>query len=223
MPVSVHTRKVIVTAIAKELKFEIEPVVPFQPPEGWETLSPTGKIPAMIHDDLALADSSVICAYLENAYPDRPVYPRDIKELARALWFEEYADGTVFRELVHGLFFQKVIRPNILRERTDVDAIDRILDQSLPKIFRYLETSIVGDWLVAGQFTVADIAVTSNLMNFHYLGYRIDPERYPQLERYFKAQLRHPPIAEALAAEQPAAIAMDLDRSFVSDLATTAA
>ena len=60
VPISVHTRKVIVAAIAKGLAHEVVPVVPVvpgNPPPNWRELSPTGLIPALVDGDFTLADS----------------------------------------------------------------------------------------------------------------------------------------------------------------------
>jgi glutathione S-transferase len=219
VPISVHTRKVIVTAIEKKLAYENEPVIPFHPPAGWDELSPTGKIPVMTDGDLTLRDSSVICAYLERVHPDHPIYPAETASFVQALWLEEYADGTIFREIIHGLFFQKVIRPNILGQPTDTAAIEAILANALPKLLGYLERRIAGKYLVTDRFGIADIATVSNLINFHYLGYRLDAQPFPKLAAYFAGQLRHPSIETALRAEQPVAAKMGLDRSFLGELA----
>jgi glutathione S-transferase len=192
VPISVHTRKVLVAAIEKRVVYENVPVIPFAPPEGWAELSPTGKIPVAVEGDLVLNDSSVICTYLERMYPMPPLYPTDTADHVRALWFEEYADGTVFRDVVHGLFVQKVIRPKILKQPTDPAAIDTILAEALPKVFGYLDRSIAGAWLVGERFTIADLATVSNLVNFHYLGFRIDAKRYPKLAAYFDRVMQYP-------------------------------
>jgi glutathione S-transferase len=218
VPISVHTRKVIIAAIEKKLTFEIDPVIPFNPPAGWDRLSPTGKIPVVAIDDFELADSSVICGYLEQTHPEPALYPRDAKERARALWLEEYCDSTVFREVVHGLFFQNVIRPKILQQQTDRAAIDAILTQALPKVFGYLESQMTDGHLVGNRFGIADIALACNLVNYHYLGYRIDAARYPKLERSFKRLCRYPSIATALRTEQPVAKNMGLDLGSVEPL-----
>jgi glutathione S-transferase len=216
VPISVHTRKVIVTAIEKQLDYENDPVIPFTPPPGWNELSPTGKIPALTDGEVTLCDSSVICAYLERSRPDHPVYPPDTREYVTALWFEEYADGTMFREVVHGLFFNKVIRPNILKQNSNQAEIDSILNEARPKVFAYLERSLSGEYLAGNRFSVADIAVVSNLVNYHYLGFGIDARKHPKLASYFAKQLRHPSIASALAKEQGVAAGMGLDRGFLA-------
>ena len=218
VPVSVHTRKVIVTALEKKLPFRSEPVIPFNPPPGWSELSPTGKIPVATFDDFTVCDSSVICAYLERVHPQPALYPAEPRAYAQALWLEEYADGTLFREVLHGLFFQQVIRPNMLGQPTDRDAIAQIESQALPRTFGYLQSAIAGEFAVAEQFTIADIAIVSNLINFHYLGYRLGPE-HEQLAAYFRRHLQRPAIAAALDREAPAAAAMNLAVDFGSQLA----
>lgn len=210
VPISVHTRKVIVAALEKRLEFVNEPVIPFHPPAGWERLSPTGKIPVVQDGERVLRDSSAICAYLERVHPQPALYPADAADYAEALWYEEYADGTLFREVVHGLFFQQVIRPNILKEKTDRTAVDTILQHTLPKVFGYLEGSL-GEFAAGGAFGIADIALASNLINFRYLGHDIDRRSYPRLAGYFERQLRRPSIRQALGTERPVAASMGLD------------
>lgn len=219
VPVSVHTRKAILAAKEKKLAYVNEPVIPFTPPPGWDRLSPTGKIPVMTAGDMQLQDSSVICAYLERAHPNPPLYPGDTREYVRALWFEEFADGTLFRDVVHGLFFQQVIRPGILKQETDRAVIDAILREVMPRHFGYLESALDGPHLAGGAFGIADIAVLSNLINYRYLGHRVEAGRFPKLARYLQTHLARPTIREALAAEQTVAEGMGLDRSFVTDLA----
>ncbi len=214
VPISVHTRKVIVAAIEKDLAFDNDPVIPFDPPAGWAELSPTGKIPVLRHADLVVRDSSVICAYLERVHPQPALYPSAAAEYAQARWLEEYA-GTLYREVVHGLFFQKIIRPNLLKEQTDAAAVRAILDGALPKAFGYLEQALDAELLAGGKFGIADIALASNLINFHYLGYQIDRRKHPRLAASFRSWLERPSIRKALAAERPAAASFGLDTAFV--------
>lgn len=216
VPISVHTRKVLVAARAKKIPFENVPVIPFNPPPDWERLSPTGKIPVATDGDFTLLDSSVIAAYLERLHPAPALYPSEARAYAEALWFEEYADGTIFRDLVHGLFFQKAIRPNILKQETDQSAVAALESQVMPRIFGYLESAAAAGDLGADRFGIGEIAVTSNLVNLRYLGYAIDARRYPKLAAFFKRQTALPAMAAALAAEQPVAAQMGLDQSFMN-------
>lgn len=215
VPVSVHTRKVIVTALIKRLQFRVEPVIPFNPPPDWASLSPTGKIPVVDINGFKLADSAVICAYLDRLHPAQPIYPQDARAYAQTRWFEEYAGGTIFREVVHGLFFNKVIRPGILKQPTDTAAVATIIDDVAPVKLAYLDGALDGDYFAGGQLSVADIAIASNLVNFHYLGYEIDKARYPRLAAHFRRMLANKAFATALESEKGAAESMKLDRSFL--------
>jgi glutathione S-transferase len=219
VPISVHTRKVIVAAIEKKLPYELDPVIPFNPPAGWDELSPTGKIPVCTIGDLTLRDSAVICAYLERKHPAPALYPKDDAAYAQARWFEEYAGSTIFRDVVHGLFFQKIIRPNILKQCTDAQVIDNILKGAMPKTFAYLERSLGSHHFAGDRLSIADIAMASNLINYHYLGYRIDGLQYPRLADFFDNTLRQPSIARAVQQEQKVAAGMGLDQAFLRDLA----
>ena len=72
VPLSVHTRKAIVTAILKKIDYRFEvviPVIPDNPPANWSMLSPTGLIPVMQDGDFTLPDSSAICQYMEKTQP----------------------------------------------------------------------------------------------------------------------------------------------------------
>jgi len=52
--------------------------------EEWLSISPVGKIPAMTTEDgQHLSETTVICDYLEEVYPDRPLYPTDPAARAR--------------------------------------------------------------------------------------------------------------------------------------------
>jgi glutathione S-transferase len=218
IPISVHTRKVIVVARLKGLQHRVEPVIPFQPPAHWTELSPTGLIPAIEDDGFTLADSSAIALYLERKHPATPVLPTEPQALGRALWFDGYAGGTVFRHVIHGLFVQKVIRPGILGEPTDQGVIDQIRATTEPKVFRYLDDAVAaagGRFLVGGAFGLADIAITSNLINYQYLGYRIDAARHPHLARYARERIGDDVLQQALAAERPFVEQMGLDRGFI--------
>ena len=97
-------------------------------------------------------------------------------------------------------------------------AVDAILKNTLPAVFGYLEKSLDGSHLVGNRFTLADIAVASNLITFHYLGYGIDA-RFPKLAGYFERMIAQPSLAAAIKAEQSAAAGMGLDRSFLKEAA----
>ena len=79
----------------------------------------SGKIPAYRDDKGVLADSSVICAYLERTNPTPQLYPSDPYAYARALWFEEYGDGGLVPVFGPNVFFQRIVQPRFFNQPTD--------------------------------------------------------------------------------------------------------
>ena len=53
----------------KGLDYEIDPITPFFGDDEFARLSPLRRIPVLVHDDLVLTDSTVICAWLDEAFP----------------------------------------------------------------------------------------------------------------------------------------------------------
>jgi glutathione S-transferase len=206
VPFSAHTRKVILTARLKNLTFNLEPVVPLAPPDGWERLSPVGKIPAFKEDDFILSDSSVICAYLDKKYPHTSIYPEGLQDFARALWFEEYVDSNLEQFILKQFLLETIFAPAFLKQETNWDVVNNALNTEIPQRFQQLERWVKADqYLVANQFSIADITLASILINFNYGGKCVDEVAYPNLAAYFKFVLQNPTIRATLSAENEAA------------------
>jgi glutathione S-transferase len=222
VPISVHTRKVIVAALHKGLSFELAPVVPMFPgslPPNWRVLSPTGKIPVMQHDDFTLADSTAICGYLERACPDKPIYPvGDARTYARALWWEQYS-GSVFSNVVHPLFFETFVSPNIHKVPTDQTKVDHVLTNAMPEMFGYLDSQIDEQGFLVGAVpTVPDWHLASALTTMQYLGFALDAQRFARLESLYRRTIRTPAMRQALRDEQPAVQSMGLKSDFLGEV-----
>jgi len=212
VPISVHTRKVIVAAIAKDLPHEVIPVVPVipgNPPPNWRELSPTGLIPALTDGDFSVADSAAICGYLERAYPDKPLYPRDAREYALALSLEQYA-GKLFSDVVRPLFHEVFVHPKVQNIPADPSKIDAVLTQAVPETFGHLERLASREFLAGETLSMADIAVASNLVTYQYIGFDLYRGRFPRLAALFDRVLQQPAMREALERERSVVDSMGL-------------
>ena len=206
VPPSPFVRKVRVALAEKGISYELNPQVPFNQPPEFLAISPLGKIPVYQDGDFTLPDSSVICAYLERTEPNPPLYPSDPKEFAKALWYEEYADSRL-AESVGAVFFNRVVKAKFFNEEPDREAVARALAEDVPKCLGYLEGELgESDALVGGRFSIADIAVTSQLQQLAHGGESLDASRWPKLARYFAANASRPSM-KACIEEETAAIA----------------
>lgn len=218
VPFSVHTRKVLLVAQLKQLPHEIIPVVPVipgNPPPNWRSLSPTGLIPAIDDNGFSLADSTAISLYLERKVPEPAILPADDREHARVLFLDAWAGSAMFRQIIHPIFHNQVVSPAVHQRPGDPLAIAAALDGAAPDAFGYLESLAPRGFLVGARLTLADLAVVSNLLVFHYLGHRGDAARFPLLAAYFQRHLESPLVREAVERERPFVESMQLDRSFL--------
>jgi glutathione S-transferase len=202
---SPFVRKVRVLLAEKGVAYEHDPVVPFNVSAEYKAISPLGKIPAYRDEHGALADSSVICAYLERRHPTPALYPSDPYQYARALWFEEYGDSPFIAVSGAKIFFPKVIGPAFFNQPTDEAAVAKAIAEDLPPLFDYLESQLSGDWLAGSQFSIADIAIGTQFVNLRLAGVSVDAARWPKLARYV-ARVHERPSFRKLIDEDRAAL-----------------
>jgi glutathione S-transferase len=216
---SAHTRKVIITAIEKNIRYELVPVVPLSPPPLWRELSPLGYIPAIEDGGMRLADSSVICQYLERVHPGPTLYPSEPRAFAQALWIEEFVDGGLQQHVLRGLLMQRVFAPKFLNQAPDEQLIRKSLTEMIPAALSYLEKSLTAQYFAGESFSIADIAVASILINLHYAGESLEAEQYPKLHRHLHRVLKRDSFRKAFEQEIGAAKSLGaLDMSLFASL-----
>lgn len=187
-PISPFVRKTLVCLIEKGIEYELNPISPFPPPESHLKISPLGKIPAMTDGDLAIPDSSAICGYLEKRFPEPPIYPTEVGDYGRALWFEDWADNELPKATA-ALFFNRVAVKMMGRE-PDEAVIGKIISEMQPPIFDYLEAEI-GErtYLLGDGFSIADIAITCQFIQMMYAGEGLPTESHPNISRYVETHM----------------------------------
>jgi len=200
--VSPYVRKVLACLNLKGVDYEIDPITPFYGNEEFERLSPLRRIPVFIDGDLVLSDSSVICAYLEDAYPGHPLFPADAKHRARARWFEEYGDTHLGDLFIWSLFYQKIVRPLVWNEPPDEERVSAALERRIPAALDYLEGQLPADGFLFGDIGVSDIAIATHFLNGTYAGFEVDQERWPRTAGFVRRTLAHPCIASLLPFEE---------------------
>ena len=187
--VSPYVRKVLVVLDLKRVPYEIDPIVPFLGDERFSRLSPVRRIPVLVDDRVSLADSSVICQYLEDRYPDPALYPADIADRARARWLEEYADSRMGEVLIWRLFNQVAIKPAVWGEPTDRSVLDRTMNEEIPDVLDYLESQVPADGFCFGALSIADISIAAFFRNAAFARYRIDAVRWPKTAAFVERVL----------------------------------
>jgi glutathione S-transferase len=199
--VSPYVRKVLACMNLKGLDYEVDPITPFYGNDEFRRLSPLCRIPVLVDGDFSVSDSSVICAYLDEAYPGHPLFPADPKDRARARWFEEYADTRLGELFIWSLFYQKVVKPLVWNEPTDEERVARAVNEDIPAALDYLEGQLPPEGFLFGDIGAADIAVASFFRNGTYAGFETDATRWPRTAAFVERTLTHAAIADLLKYE----------------------
>jgi glutathione S-transferase len=199
--VSPYVRKVLACMNLKGLSYEVDPITPFFGDDEFERLSPLRRIPLLVDGDFTICDSSVICAYLDDAYPGHPLFPAHPKDRARARWLEEFADTRLGDVFIWNFFYQKVVRPLVWGEPSDEERIEKSLSEDIPAALDYLESQLPADGFLFGEIGAADIAIASFFRNGAYAGYETDATRWPRTAGFVERTLAHPAVASLLKYE----------------------
>jgi glutathione S-transferase len=199
--VSPYVRKVLACLELKQIDYSVDPITPFYGNDEFERLSPLRRIPILIDGDASLCDSSVICAYLDEAYPEVPLLPADPKDRARARWLEEFADTRLGDLFIWSLFYQRVVRPAVWGEPTDEERVERTLNDDVPRALDYLEGQLPVQGFLFGDIGLADISIASFFRNADYAGFSVDADRWPRVAGFVDQVLGHPVFARLLALE----------------------
>ena len=200
---SPFVRKVFVALDMKGIPYEVAQQMPFSRDTEYLKINPLGKVPALIDGDLTLGDSKVICQYLEKAYPEIPLYPTDPSDWARATWYEDLCGGRV-AELAGGIFFQRFMRPFVLKQEADEVLVAKIIDRDLPPMLDYLESQIPSEGFIFGDFMMADLSIVSPFINAGYAGYQVDAARWPAVAGLIARVKQQPQVKAVLALEAKA-------------------
>ncbi len=181
---SPYVRKVLVCLELKRVAYRIDPIVPFYGGDEFAGISPLRRVPVLIDDAVTVSDSSVICEYLDERYPEPRLFPQEPAQRARARWLEEFADTRMGEVIIWRLFNQLVIRRFVWGEKPDEAILAKARDEEFPAILDYLEREAPAAGFLFGNVAVADIALAAFFRNAAFVKYAIDSTKWPQTAAY---------------------------------------
>jgi glutathione S-transferase len=156
-------------------------------------VNPRGEVPAIVEDGTAICDSKVICAYLEDRFPEPALYPRDPLRRARCRTLELKSDTDVDAcVLVLGLL--KLTRTDVAKDVPD--ALPQA-EEILSRHYAHLERELAGREWFLGAFSLADIALTPHLRSAAFMGYAPGSE-HPALSAWLERGRGRPSLERAM-------------------------
>lgn len=208
--ISNYHNKVRLALLEKGIAFEEDPNCRPSQKDDWLTRSPVGKVPIIEVDGVSLAESQVICDYLEDAYPQFPLYPKD--PMAKAKVRELITVIELHMELVARRLFTEVFFGGKVSDETKKE-----VERDLAKGVRAFTKLAKFDPYVAGkELTLADCAAFVSLPLVSMatkLAYGKDVlEGLPQVKPYLR-----------MLGERPHFAKVSADRKAASEAAAAAA
>jgi len=169
--------------------------------------SPVGKVPFLVVDGAVITESQVICEYLEDAYPQKPLYPADPVARAKVRELIDYIE-------LHMELVARRIYPEVFFGGQVSDETKKEVERDLAKGLRAFARVARFDPYIAGkELTLADCSAFVNLPLISMAGKlafgRDMFEHLPQVKPYLK-----------MLGERPAFAQVSADRKAATEAAT---
>lgn len=200
--VSNYHNKVLIALLEKGVPYEEDCTVTPSQKDEYVARSPMGKVPYAEINGARLCESEVILEYLEDAYPQKPLLPKEplarakVRELVTVI---ELHLELVARRLYGAVFFGGTIS----------DAAKEAVAKDLEKGIRALKSLAKFDPFIAGKdFTLADCAAAVHLplvsLSTKLAFGRDFLEQVPQAKPYLKMLNERPSVAKVNADRKAA-------------------
>jgi glutathione S-transferase len=113
-------------------------------------ISPTGRVPLLLHGDTRIWESSIILEYLDDAFPQISLMPKNPEGRAKARLLIDFANTNLYAP-THRLIFT---RDDTLRTQLEAEMARSVLELERQLLAERNEPYVLGD-----ATTLADIAL----------------------------------------------------------------
>lgn len=196
-PLSPYSQKVKIALLEKGVDCEIVQPEAFgsgQVQGEFVRANPRGEVPALIHDDICVYDSTIILEYIEDFWPAPALLPTKPAERARVRMLEEVMD-THYEAVIWGLAEIKYFG----RASGDqAAAITTLAGEQIAHWNHWLESQLDNrPWFNGNDFGWGDLAVVPCVINAANYGF--SPPPGTNLARWLNAVMQVPSVAAVMA------------------------
>jgi glutathione S-transferase len=194
--VSNYYNKVKMQLLEKGVPFE-EVLVWASQDEAYLARSPRGKVPYLEVDGRTLAESSAICEYIEEAFPQNPLLPKDPFERAKVRELIVFLDLHV--ELVARRLYREAFFGGKISDETK-EQVEKDLPRGLKAV---MQLASFAPYIAGSMLTLADCSAVQHLPLVTLATKKIYGrdflEPYPQAAAYLKEMNQRPTVQKITA------------------------
>ena len=204
-PVSPFVRKVRVALEAKGIGYALDPVVPYTDREPVLAVNPAGTVPVLLlgGDAAPITESADIVAWAEERVPEPGLLPADGALRARAMELQRFADTQMAQVFGGMMFGQRIVVPFYFGKAASKEAlVARAMTEMAPPLLDAVAETLGDVDYMAGDFSVADIAMASWLRGADLAGFRLDAARWPTVVAWLARTYAMPGYASVIASEE---------------------
>jgi len=224
-----NSLKPLLTLFEKGVEWEHQFVDPakFEQHSDWfKKINPRGQVPALVHDGNVITESTVICEYLEDVFPDaNPLRPSDPYMVAQmrvwTKWVDEYfcwcvstigwaryvshiankmSDEEFEAHLKNIPIPEQQTKWRRARDGFPQDMLDEEMRKIAVSVDRLEETLSKQNYLLGDQYTLADVCNFA-IANGMDMGYPelVNAEKTPGIMAWLKRIHERPVVKEMFA------------------------
>lgn len=202
VPLSPFCRKVRLCLAEKRIECELVEEKYWEADADFLRRNPAGKVPVLRIDNLTMSESTPICEYLEDKYPEPALLPKGHEaryEVRRLVaWFDDKFHSEVTSKLLYERVNKKVMGkgfPDSGNVKSGAKAIKFHLD--------YLNWLLDHRrWLAGDVMTLADFAAAAHLSSLDYIS-DVDWNRSDVVKDWYAKIKSRPAFRNILADQVP--------------------
>lgn len=185
-----YHNKVRIALLEKGVAFTEDPGCAPSQEDAFLARTPMGKVPFLEVDGTTLVESQVICEYLEDRYPEKPLYPKAALERAKVRELIEILE-------LHLELVARRLYPQAFWGKSVSDGTRQSAEKDIAKGLRALKAKArFAPYIAGAELTLADCAAfvhlpLVSLATKHALG-RDFLEELPQVKPYVRMLAERP-------------------------------
>jgi glutathione S-transferase len=185
---SPYARKVRIVLDYKGIAYEpVERCFSLDRKEDLRSTSQRAEVPVLVLDDgRSIADSTIICEYLEQVHPTPPVYPHDAFERSRMRSIEDLCDRT-FDAVGFG-YFLGMLR----KDAPESTAIQDAARDECAALMTTLEHELSDREYFCGDVSLADFTVICHALLARTM--KLDMSNFPKMRAWMERMRKIPAV-----------------------------